>query len=166
VANWSAAGNVSNRRRAAQGWERSSTRIRCAGNRHHAATSLRLDQVRQRGRGVAPGSLDLAPSASDRARPWNPGRWEWAASRCGRGLLTLTPRGGALDDTAQIQAASTVAHPAGGELAAGTFYHQTAATSADQQGDNLRGTGQTDETLAKTTRQAIPGGRRAKPRRS
>jgi len=68
LANWSAAG-MCRPPAAAQGMERSLHGIRAPGNDTIAATRLPTRPSRQRGRGVAPGSLDPSAPASDVARP-------------------------------------------------------------------------------------------------
>lgn len=100
-----------------------------------------------------PGSID--PSAflpADRATAWNAGMMGLGgipvrSTVCG----TLTPRGGALDDTAQIQAAIN-ACPVGQvvQLTAGTFIIDSGNFLLINKGITLRGAGPDKTTLAKT----------------
>jgi hypothetical protein len=100
-----------------------------------------------------PGSID--PSAflpADRATAWNPGMMGVGGIPVRSTVCsTLTPRGGALDDTARIQAAIN-ACPAGQvvQLAAGTFIINSGNFLLINKGITLRGAGPGQTTLAKT----------------
>jgi hypothetical protein len=100
-----------------------------------------------------PGSID--PSSflpADRATTWNPGMMALGgipvrSTICAR----LTPLGGALDDTAQIQAAINACPPGQVvQLAAGTFIINTGNFLLVNKGITLRGAGPGQTTLAKT----------------
>jgi hypothetical protein len=100
-----------------------------------------------------PGSID--PSAflpADRATAWKPGLMGVGGIPVRSTVCsTLTARGGALDDTAQIQAAIN-ACPAGQvvQLAAGTFIINSGNFLLINKGITLRGAGPGHTTLAKT----------------
>ena len=104
-------------------------------------------------RGGAESSID--PSGvlpADRATAWNPGMMGVGGIPVRSTVcFTLTPRGGALDDTAQIQAAIN-ACPAGQvvQLAAGTFIINSGNFLLINKGITLRGAGAGLTTLAKT----------------
>jgi hypothetical protein len=106
----------------------------------HAAASL-------------PGSIDpSAFLAADRATAWNPGMMGVGGIPVRSTVCsTLTPRGGALDDTARIQGAIN-ACPAGQvvQLAAGTFIINSGNFLLINKGITLRGAGPGQTTLAKT----------------
>ena len=110
-----------------------------------------------------PGSID--PSTflpADRATTWNPGMMAVGGIPVRSTICaTLTPRGGALDDTAQIQAAIN-ACPAGQvvQLAAGTFIINSGNFLLINKGITLRGAGPGQTTLAKTNgAKPFPSGR-------
>ena len=93
---------------------------------------------------------DLLPG--DRPTAWNPGmRAEGGIPVRSTVCATQTPRGGGLDDTAQIQAAIN-ACPAGQvvQLAAGTFIINSGNFLLINKGITLRGAGPGKTTLAKT----------------
>jgi Pectate lyase superfamily protein len=100
-----------------------------------------------------PGSID--PSAflpADRATAWNPGLMGVGGIPVRSTICsTLTPRGGAQDDTAQIQRAINTC-PAGQvvQLAAGTFIINSGNFLLINKGITLRGTRPGRTTLAKT----------------
>jgi hypothetical protein len=100
-----------------------------------------------------PGSVD--PSAflpADRATTWNPGMMGVGGIPVRSTVCsTLTPRGGALDDTAQIQAAINRCPPGQVvQLAAGTFIVNSGNFVLINKGITLRGAGPGQTTLAKT----------------
>jgi hypothetical protein len=100
-----------------------------------------------------PGSID--PNAflpADRATTWNPGMMGAGGIPVrSKVCATLNSRGGALDDTAQIQVAMN-ACPAGQvvQLAAGTFIINSGNFLLINKGITLRGAGPGQTTLAKT----------------
>jgi hypothetical protein len=104
---------------------------------------------------AAPFGSSIDPSAflpADRATAWNPGMMGVGGIPVRSTVCaTLTPRGGALDDTAQIQAAIN-ACPAGRvvQLAAGTFIINSGNFLLINKGITLRGAGPGETTLAKT----------------
>jgi hypothetical protein len=104
---------------------------------------------------VSPPGSSIDPSAflpADRATVWNPGMMGVGGIPVRLTVCaTLTPQGGALDDTAQIQAAIN-ACPAGQvvQLAAGTFIINSGNFVLINKGITLRGAGPDHTTLAKT----------------
>jgi hypothetical protein len=99
-----------------------------------------------------PGSIDTSVLPADRATTWNPGMMGVGGIPIRSTVYaTLAPRGGALDDTAQIQAAIN-ACPAGQvvQLAAGTFIIDSGNFLVINKGITLRGAGPGQTTLAKT----------------
>jgi hypothetical protein len=99
------------------------------------------------------GSID--PSAflpADRATAWNPGMMGVGGIPVRSTVCsTLIPRGGALDDTSQIQAAINACPPGQVvQLAAGTFIINSGNFVLINKGITLRGAGPGQTTLAKT----------------
>jgi hypothetical protein len=99
-----------------------------------------------------PASATLALLTPDRATVWNPGMMGVGGIPVrSRVCAKLTPRGGGLDDTAQIQGAINTC-PVGQvlELAAGTFIINSGHFLLINRGITLRGAGPGQTTLAKT----------------
>jgi hypothetical protein len=98
------------------------------------------------------GSSDTSILPADRTTTWNPGMMAAGGIPVRSTVCaTLTPRGGARDDTAQIQGAIN-ACPAGHvvQLAAGTFIINSGNFVLINKGITLRGAGPGQTTLAKT----------------